>query len=92
MSHVSGAKKELISRINRIQGQLDAIRGAVEGEQECATLLQQVAACRGGINGLMAEIIEREIKLHVLAPNTKANSPEANAAGEVIEMVRRYIK
>jgi DNA-binding FrmR family transcriptional regulator len=92
LSHISGVKKELVTRINRIQGQLDAIREAIEGEQECATLLQQVAACRGGINSLMAEIIEREIKMHVLAPNTKANSAEANAADEVIEMVRRYIK
>jgi DNA-binding FrmR family transcriptional regulator len=92
LSHIAGAKKELITRINRIQGQLDAIRDAVEGEQECATLLQQVAACRGGINSLMAEIIEREIKMHVLAPNTMANSPQASAADEVIDMVRRYIR
>lgn len=92
LSHITGAEKELVTRINRIQGQLDAIRDAIQGEQECATLLQQVAACRGAINSLMAEIIEREIKMHVLAPNTKANSPEANAADEVIGMVRRYIK
>jgi len=92
LSHITGAQKELVARINRIQGQLDAIREAVQEEEECATLLQQVAACRGGINGLMAEIIEREIKCHVLPPNTRANSPEANAADEVIEMVRRYIK
>jgi FrmR/RcnR family transcriptional regulator, repressor of frmRAB operon len=92
LSHIKGVQKELIARINRIQGQLDAIRGAVEAEQECATLLQQIAACRGGINGLMAEIIEREIKVHVLSPNAKANSSEANAADEVIEMVRKYIK
>jgi DNA-binding FrmR family transcriptional regulator len=92
LSHITGVKKELVSRINRIQGQLDAIRDAVQEDQECATVLQQVAACRGAINSLMAEIIEREIKCHVLAPNTMANSPEANAADEVIDMVRRYIK
>lgn len=92
MSHITGAQKDLVTRINRIQGQLDAIRGAVQDEQECATVLQQVAACRGAINSLMAEIIEREIKLHVLAPDTRANSPEASAADEVIDMVRRYIK
>ena len=91
MSHISGAKKELVTRINRIQGQLDAIKDAIHEEQECATLLQQVAACRGAINSLMAELIEREIKYHVLPPNTRANSPEAVAADEVIDLVRRYI-
>jgi hypothetical protein len=40
----------------------------------------------------MAEIFEREIRMHVLAPDAKANSPESNAADEVIDMVRRYLK
>jgi len=92
LSHIAGAQKDLITRINRIQGQLDAIREAVQEQQESADVLQQVAACRGAIASLMGEIIEREIKLHVLAPGTKANSSEANAADEVIDMVRRYIK
>ena len=92
MSHITAAKKELISRINRIQGQLDAIKEAVQEDRNCASILQQVAACRGGINGLMAEIIEGEIKCHVLSPNAKANSSEAQAADQVIEILRRYIK
>ncbi|MBV9074508.1 MAG: metal/formaldehyde-sensitive transcriptional repressor [Acidobacteria bacterium] len=92
MSHITAAKKELISRINRIQGQLDAIKEAVQEDRNCASILQQVAACRGGINGLMAEIIEGEIKCHVLSPNARANSSEAQAADQVIEILRRYIK
>ena len=92
MSHITAAKKELVSRINRIQGQLDAIKEAVQEDHDCATVLQQVSACRGGINGLMAEIIEGEIKNHVLSPNAKANSSEAKAADELVEVLRRYIK
>ena len=92
MSHITAAKKELISRIHRIQGQLDAIKEAVQGDHDCASVLQQVAACRGGINGLMTEIIEGEIKCHVLSPNAKANSSEAQAADQVVEILRRYIK
>ncbi|MBV8207360.1 MAG: metal/formaldehyde-sensitive transcriptional repressor [Acidobacteria bacterium] len=92
MSHIAGAQKELIARINRIQGQLDGIREAVQEGEECGSLLQQVAACRGAINGLMAEIIEREIRFHVLPADARANSPEAQAANEVVDYVRRYIK
>jgi DNA-binding FrmR family transcriptional regulator len=92
LSHITGAKKELTTRINRIQGQLDAIKEAVQEDQDCASVLQQVAACRGAINSLMAEIIEGEIKCHVLSPSAKANSSEARAADELVEVLRRYIK
>jgi len=92
LSHITAAKKELITRINRVQGQLDGIKEAIQQDQDCASVLQQVAACRGGINSLMAEIIEGEIKCHVLSPNAKANSSEAQAADQVVEVLRRYIK
>lgn len=92
MSHITGAKKQLNLRINRIQGQLDAIKDAIQEERDCASVLQQVAACRGAINGLMAEIVEGEIKCHVLSPNAKANSSEAQAADQLVEILRRYLK
>jgi len=92
VSHITAAKKELITRINRIQGQLDGIKAAIQEDLDCASVLQQVAACRGAMNSLMAEIIEGEIKNHVLSPNAKANSSEAKAADELIEVLRRYIK
>jgi DNA-binding FrmR family transcriptional regulator len=44
------------------------------------------------MNGLMAEIVEGEIKCHVLSPNAKANSSEARAADQLVEVLRRYIK
>jgi DNA-binding FrmR family transcriptional regulator len=92
MSHVAAAKKELVTRINRLQGQLDGIKKAVQEDQDCAAVLQQVAACRGAINGLMAEIMEGEIKDHVLSQNAKANSSEARAADQLVEVLRRYLK
>jgi DNA-binding FrmR family transcriptional regulator len=92
LSHITANQKELITRINRIQGQLEGIKGAVTTDQDCASILQQVAACRGAMNSLMAEIIEGEIKCHVLSPDAKANSSEARAADELVEVLRRYIK
>jgi DNA-binding FrmR family transcriptional regulator len=92
VSHITTNEKELITRINRIQGQLQGIKDAISEDQDCASILQQVAACRGAMNSLMAEIIEGEIKCHVLSADAKANSPEARAADELVEVLRRYIK
>ena len=92
MAHTSDEKKKLLTRVNRIQGQLAGIKKALEEEQPCASVLQQIAACRGAINGLMSEIMEGEVKFHVLSPNAKANSTEARAAEELIHVLRTYLK
>jgi DNA-binding FrmR family transcriptional regulator len=92
MSHVSDARNELTTRINRIQGQLDGIKKALHEDLSCAAILQQVAACRGAINSLMAEIIEGEIKDHVLSRRARPNSSESLAADELVNVLRRYLK
>jgi DNA-binding FrmR family transcriptional regulator len=92
MAHTTQEKKQLLARIHRVQGQLEGVRVAIDQEQECAEVLQQIAACRGAINSLFAEIIEGEIRFHVLSRNSKVDSREAQAAENLVEIVRRYIK
>jgi len=92
MAHTSEEKKKLLARVNRLQGQLESIREAIEDERECSTVLQQIAACRGAINSLLVEIIDGEIRFHVLSKNSKVDSREARAAEGLVEILHRYIK
>jgi DNA-binding FrmR family transcriptional regulator len=92
MAHTVEEKKKLLTRVNRLQGQLEGIRVAIEEEKECATVLQQIAACRGAINSLLVEIIDGEIRFHVLSKNSKVDSREAKAAEGLVEILHRYIK
>jgi len=92
MAHTVEERKKLLTRVNRLQGQLEGIRAAIEEEQECATVLQQIAACRGAINSLLVEIIDGEIRFHVLSKNSKVDSREAKAADNLVEILHRYIK
>jgi DNA-binding FrmR family transcriptional regulator len=92
MAHTTEEKKKLLTRVNRLQGQLEGIRVAIEEEQECASVLQQIAACRGAINSLLVEIIDGEIRFHVLSKNSKMDSREAKAAENLVEILHRYIK
>jgi DNA-binding FrmR family transcriptional regulator len=78
--------------VNRLQGQLEGIRVAIEKEQDCARVLQQIAACRGAINSLLVEIIDGEIRFHVLSKKSKVDSREAKAAENLVEILHRYIK
>jgi len=92
VSHTSDEKKKLLVRVNRIQGQLQSIRKAIEEDAACENVLQQIAACRGAVNSLLVEIVEGEIRFHVLDSNAKIDSKQAKAADNLVEILHRYIK
>ena len=79
MAHTVRDKKKLTNRVRRIRGQLDAVGKALDDERDCSTVLQLIAACRGAMNGLMAEVLEGHVRLHVLDPDRKPTSPQAKA-------------
>jgi DNA-binding FrmR family transcriptional regulator len=49
-----------------------------------------LAAVRGGIDALMAEVLEDHIRLHLVGPKSKALTPELGE--ELIDVVRAYMK
>jgi FrmR/RcnR family transcriptional regulator, repressor of frmRAB operon len=92
MAHTTKDKEKLLNRVRRIKGQITAIEKALDGDQECSKVLQTIAACRGAINGLMAEVMEGHVRYHVIDPKTKPTSERAQAAEELIDLVNRYLK
>ena len=92
MAHTKKDKEKLINRVNRIKGQLNAIEKALEGDDDCSRVLQTIAACRGAINGLMAEVLEGHVRFHVVDPHRKPTFEQAEATEELIDLVNRYLK
>ena len=92
MAHIVRDKQKLLNRVRRIGGQVRAIEKAVAEGQDCAIVLQTIAACRGAINGLMAEVVEGHIRYHVVDPDHRPTSEQARAAQELIDIVNRYLK
>ncbi len=92
MTHTIREKTKLLNRVRRIRGQVEAVERALEQELGCADVLHLVAAVRGAINGLMAEVMEDHIRLHVVDPAHERNSERAERAQELIEVVHAYLK
>lgn len=94
MSHTVRDKKKLLNRVRRIRGQIDGIERLLlqEKDEDCFVVLQTIAACRGAMNGLMAEVIEGHINDHVINPAHAPTSEQSQAAKELIEVVRTYLK
>jgi DNA-binding FrmR family transcriptional regulator len=91
MAHVIREKKKMLDRVRRIRGQMEAVERALENDAECSQILHTIAACQGAINGLMAEMIEGHIRFHVVEPGKSPNSPQAQAAEELIDIIRKYV-
>lgn len=89
MSHTQREKTKLLARIRRIRGQVEALEQALASERGCAEVLQQIAAVRGAINGLMAEVMEDHIEGHLLPAEDDAQ--RRRSADELIEVVRTYL-
>jgi DNA-binding FrmR family transcriptional regulator len=92
MAHTTKDKEKLLNRVRRIKGQIEAIEKALDEDQECSKVLQTIAASRGAINGLMAELVEGHVRYHVLDPHGKPTAEQADAADELIDIVNRYLK
>ena len=88
MSHLNQNKK-ILNRIRRIQGQTNALeQNILNSENSCIEVLQQVAAIKGAINGLMNELIELHLREHVLGDTEKIKEKEQN---EFLALVKRYL-
>ena len=92
MAHTTRDKEKLLARVRRIRGQLDAVARALDSEQECIDVLQLIAACRGALNALMAEVMEGHILFHVLSGDQKGGLQQTRAAEELIGVIRAYLK
>ncbi len=92
MAHTVKDKDKLLLRVRRITGQLRAVERALESEQSCSEVLQLIAAARGAINGLMAEVMEGHIRLHVADPAIDRRRERERGAAELIQVVRTYLK
>ncbi|KQS81118.1 transcriptional regulator [Rhizobium sp. Leaf384] len=92
MSHLSKSKTKLIARVRRLKGQLEAIERALEAEEPCGVVLNQVASVRGAMSGLTAELIEDHIRNHVSDPDQDDDPERARAAAELIDVMRIYLK
>jgi FrmR/RcnR family transcriptional regulator, repressor of frmRAB operon len=89
-SNADAEKTKLVKRLNRIRGQVDALqRALVEQNAPSAKLLQQATACRGAMDGFIAEVIEDHIREQVVEAATKGEASQA--AEELIGIVHSYL-
>lgn len=91
MPHTPEEKKRVLARVRRVRGQLDALETALEQGAECGPVLQQIAAMRGAVNGLMAGVLESHLR-EAFTSTTDTTEGQRSPIDEVVSMVRTYLK
>jgi len=92
MAHTIKEKAKLLNRVRRVRGQIEALERALQADAGCAEVAHLLAAARGAMSGLMAEIIEDHVRVHIVDPARERNRARAQGAEELIEVIRAYLR
>lgn len=81
------ATAKMLGRVRRIHGQVAALERAIKAGVPSDKLMQQIASCRGALNGLMALVAETHIQ------SSLGESPaRLKITRPLLDLVHRYFK
>jgi DNA-binding FrmR family transcriptional regulator len=92
MAHTIREKHKLLARVRRIRGQVDGIERALNEEAGCEQVMHLIAGVRGAMTGLMAEVVEDHVREHLVDSKKYPTALNAEAADQLLEVVRAYMK
>lgn len=82
MSHLIDQRKQLLARVNRLLGQMTALRRDIENaasgsDDECHAIMQQLSSIRGAMNGLSMIFLEEHVRKHIARGRTEGERDRA---------------
>lgn len=92
MTHTILGKQKLLARVRRIRGQVEAIERALEAEAECGRIMHLLASTRAAMAGLMAEVVEDHVRMHLVDRQKHPGALNDEAAEQLLAVVRTYLK
>ncbi len=81
--------KALISRLNKIEGQVRGIKGMVDNNAYCVDILTQVSAINAALNSFSKLLLENHIKTCVV---DEIESGNREVVDELVKTMCKFIK
>ena len=81
--------RDLIHRLNRIEGQIRGIKGMVEKDAYCVDILTQVAAANAALNSFNKVLLENHIKTCVMRDIREGNEETVE---ELVDVMKKLMK
>lgn len=87
--HSSQTKNNLITRLNRIEGQIRGVKGLIEKDTYCDDVLNQIAAIQAALNGVGKLLLEGHMRSCVVE---RIESGEYEVIDELLVTVKKLMK
>jgi len=84
------AKKELATRLNRIEGQVRGIQKMIEEDRYCIDVLTQISAARAALDKLALQILKSHARGCVVDAFHRDRGDEA--IDELIDVLDKFLK
>lgn len=82
-------KKALITRLNRIEGQVKGVKKMVEEDIYCDEVLNQISSIKSALNGLSKALLERHINTCVV---DKIKNDDTEVIDELLLTINKMLK
>ncbi len=87
--HSDKTKSNLISRLNRIEGQIRGVKGMIEKDTYCDDVLNQIAAIQSALNSVGKLLLEGHMKSCVVE---RLQAGEQEVIDELLITVNKLMK
>ncbi|MCI5857693.1 MAG: metal-sensing transcriptional repressor [Agathobacter sp.] len=87
--HDSKEYRSLLTRLNRIEGQVRGVKGMVEDDRYCVDILTQVGAIQAALNAFNKELLAQHIHSCVVED---IRDGKDEVVDELVEVVKKLMK
>ncbi|MDD2480596.1 MAG: metal-sensitive transcriptional regulator [Lutispora sp.] len=82
-------KSSLISRLNRIEGQVRGIKGMIEKDAYCDDILNQIASAQAAMNSVSKLLLESHMKSCLIS---RIQAGEMEVVDELLKTIEKMMK
>lgn len=87
--HSDSVKKNLVTRLNRVEGQIRGIKGLIEKDTYCDDVITQIAATQSALNSVGKLLLEGHMKSCVAE---RIKEGDMAVLDEVLVTIQRLMK
>jgi CsoR family transcriptional regulator, copper-sensing transcriptional repressor len=87
--HSDRMKKDLMTRLNRIEGQVRGLKSLIERDTYCDDVLNQIAAVQSALNGVGKRLLEGHMKSCVIE---RIQEGDMDVIDELLVTVNKLMK
>jgi DNA-binding FrmR family transcriptional regulator len=85
-------QQALVTRLNRVEGQIRGIRRMVQEPRPCVEVLQQLAAAEAALNRISLAIFKHHVDICVADALSKGEPERRKQINELVDIFDRFAK